>query len=83
MFDSTIQHPDGLPPQPVEFPVGEVVPGFSAALQAMKVGGKWRIVIPGELGYGPAGRGEIGPNQALIFELSLLEILDKSESSGN
>ena len=82
VFDSTTKHPSGRPPQPAEFPVGGVVPGFSAALQAMKVGGKWRVVIPGDLGYGVAGQGSIGPNQALIFELSLLEILDKPNSSG-
>jgi len=38
----------------------------------------WKVVIPGELAYGVAGRGKIGPNQALIFELSLIEIMDKS-----
>jgi len=45
----------------------------------MKVGGKWRVVIPGELGYGIAGGGggKIGPNQALIFEISLIEIVEK------
>lgn len=76
VFDSTTKSPSGRPPQPAEFGVGGVVPGFSSALQAMKVGGKWRVVIPGELGYGVEGRGKIGPNQALIFELSLLEILE-------
>ena len=41
----------------------------------MKVGGKWKVVIPGELAYGAQGRGKIGPNQALVFELSLLDIV--------
>ena len=79
VFDSTIKLPNGQPGKPVEFPVGGVVEGFSSALQAMKVGGKWRVVIPGELAYGVEGRGgKIGPNQALIFEIGLLEILEKS-----
>ena len=72
VFDSTIKSG-----RPAEFAIKKVVPGFSASLQAMKVGSKWRVVIPGELGYGVAGRGKIGPNQALIFEISLLEILKK------
>ena len=72
VFDSTIKSG-----RPATFPVGGVVPGFSASLQAMKVGSKWRVVIPGELGYGIPGRGKIGPNQALIFEITLLEILEK------
>lgn len=75
VFDSTIKHPSGRPAKPAEFPVAGVVPGFSAALQAMKVGGKWKVVIPGELAYGVRGRGKIGPSQALIFELSLLDIV--------
>ena len=72
VFDSTIKSG-----RPAEFSLRGVVPGFSASLQAMKVGSKWRVVIPGELGYGIAGRGKIGPNQGLIFEISLLEILKK------
>lgn len=77
VFDSTISPPSGLPPEPAEFGVTEVVAGFSKSLQAMKVGSKWRVVIPGQLAYGAAGRGKIGPNQALIFELTLLEIIGK------
>lgn len=77
VFDSTVKPPSGREPRSAEFGVDRVVPGFSAALKAMKVGGKWKIVIPGELAYGANGRGKIGPNQALIFELSLLDIVDK------
>lgn len=77
VFDSSIEPPSGKPPTPAEFNVNEVVPGFSAVLQSMKVGGKWRVVIPGQQGYGAGGgaRGLIGPNQALIFEISLLGII--------
>lgn len=78
VFDSSIEPPSGQPPTPAEFAVTEVVPGFSAVLQSMKVGSKWRVVIPGQQGYGARGgaRGLIGPNQALIFEISLLAIVN-------
>ena len=77
VFDSSIAPPSGRPAEPATFRVNGVVPGFSAALQNMKVGGKWRVVIPGDQAYGVQGGagGLIGPNQALIFEISLLEIL--------
>lgn len=69
-FDSS------LGAEPVVFPVGQVIPGFSEVLQLMPVGSKWRVVIPGNLGYGESGAGEdIGPNATLIFELELLEIV--------
>ena len=61
--------------QPVTFPVKGVVPGFSEALQLMKVGSKWQLFIPSNLAYGERGAGEqIGPNTTLIFELELLSI---------
>jgi FKBP-type peptidyl-prolyl cis-trans isomerase FklB len=53
---------------------GGVIPGWIEALQLMKIGDKWQIVIPPSLGYGPSGRGPIGPNATLIFEVELLEI---------
>jgi FKBP-type peptidyl-prolyl cis-trans isomerase len=77
VFDSSIDPPSGQAPTPAEFKVTEVVPGFSAVLQSMKVGSKWRVVIPGQQAYGARGgaRGLIGPNQALVFEISLLAII--------
>lgn len=75
VFDSTIKPPSGTPPTPAEFGVVEVVPGFSKVLQTMKVGSTWKVCIPGPQGYGPAGRGKIGPNQALVFEITLLGIV--------
>ncbi len=75
VFDSTMDPQDGSLPMPAEFDVARVVPGFSAAIQAMKVGGKWNIVIPGEQAYGIRGREGIGPNQTLCFQVQLVEIL--------
>ena len=61
--------------EPSVFGVDNVVDGFSEALKLMKVGGHLRVVIPGELAYGPNGRPPlIGPNQVLIFEIELLGV---------
>ena len=63
--------------EPAQFPVGQVIPGFSEALQLMSAGAHFRVVIPGEIAYGPAGAGEdIGPNAVLIFEIEMLEIVE-------
>jgi FKBP-type peptidyl-prolyl cis-trans isomerase FklB len=75
VFDSSLTKPDGSAGEPVEFPVGRVVPGFSAALQAMKVGSKWQVVIPSDLAYGIQGPGDIGPNRVLVFDIELIEIV--------
>ncbi len=62
---------------PAIFTVNQVIPGWTEALQMMKVGGKWRIWLPAELGYGEAGAGTlIGPHAVLVFEVELLSILD-------
>ena len=62
--------------QPATFGVKGVIPGFSEALMLMKPGGKWKVFIPSNLGYGERGAGSnIGPNETLIFDLELLEIV--------
>ena len=59
----------------VTFGVGQVIPGWTEALQLMPVGSKWNLYIPPELGYGAGGAGQmIGPNAALIFEVELVAI---------
>ena len=64
--------------QPATFPVGQVIPGWTEALQLMPVGSKWQIFIPDEMAYGPRGAGpDIGPNSTLIFEVELLSIQPK------
>lgn len=69
-FDSSVDRG-----QPAEFPVGGVIPGWTEALQLMKVGSKYKLFIPPELAYGPSGRPGIPPNSALVFEVELLEIV--------
>lgn len=61
--------------KPAEFPVGGVIQGWQEALQLMKVGDKWRIFVPSDLGYGARGAGsDIGPNEVLIFDIELIGI---------
>ena len=61
--------------QTVSFGVGQVIPGWTEALQLMPVGSKWKLFIPSELAYGAGGAGGvIGPNATLIFEVELVAI---------
>lgn len=61
--------------EPVSFPVKGVIPGWTEALQLMKVGSKWQLFIPSKLAYGENGAGgKIGPNATLIFDIELLSI---------
>jgi len=62
--------------EPAEFPVGGVIAGWTEALQLMPVGSKWKLYIPYQLAYGANGAGgAIGPYQALIFDIELIDIV--------
>jgi FKBP-type peptidyl-prolyl cis-trans isomerase len=68
--------------QTVSFGVGQVIAGWTEALQLMPVGSKWKLAIPPELGYGAGGAGQlIGPNAALIFEVELVSIASKAAAA--
>lgn len=61
--------------QPATFPVGGVIAGWTEALQLMKPGSKWQLVIPAGLAYGERGAGQdIGPNATLLFEVELISV---------
>jgi FKBP-type peptidyl-prolyl cis-trans isomerase len=61
--------------KPAQFKVSKLIPGWREALKLMPAGSKWQIFVPGQLGYGERGTGnDIGPNEALVFEVELLAI---------
>jgi len=70
LFDSTYEQGG-----PVEFPVGDVFPGWSEGLQLMTVGSTYKFYIPSELAFGSSGNGPIPPYTTLVFTVELLEIL--------
>jgi len=66
--------------QPATFGVGQVIKGWTEALQLMPVGSKWQLFIPSSLAYGDRGAGaDIGPDATLIFEVELLSIQEKAK----
>jgi FKBP-type peptidyl-prolyl cis-trans isomerase FklB len=70
VFDSSVNRGE-----PATFGVSQVIKGWVEALQLMEVGSKWTLYIPSELAYGAQGPPSIGPNQALVFDVELLDIV--------
>ena len=60
--------------QPTTFQVGNVIRGWTEALQVMKEGSKWQIFIPPQLAYGDRSAGPVPPNSTLIFEVELISV---------
>jgi FKBP-type peptidyl-prolyl cis-trans isomerase len=70
VFDAT------EPGLPAQFTVNKLIPGWMEALELMREGDEWELVIPAGLAYGArgAGNGVIPPNQTLVFDLTLISV---------
>jgi len=86
IFDAT------EPGFPANFVVNQLIPGWTEALELMREGDRWELVVPSNLAYGErgAGDGNIPPNQTLVFDLEVLSVTpaapeqkdDKDQSVG-
>ena len=69
VFDSSYERGE-----PIEFPLNQVIAGWTEGLQLMKEGGKYEFYIPADIAYGEAGNAGIEPNSTLIFTVELLDV---------
>ena len=72
VFDSTDKH--GGQPATFQLAKGQLIDGWVQGIPGMKVGGKRKLVIPPDLGYGSQGQSGIPPNSTLIFEIELTDV---------
>ncbi|MFC7377218.1 FKBP-type peptidyl-prolyl cis-trans isomerase [Brevundimonas sp. GCM10030266] len=69
VFDSSYERG-----QPAVFTLDSVIPGWSEAVQQMKVGDEWIVFVPADKGYGERSSPEIPANSVLVFRLKLLDL---------
>lgn len=71
VFDSSVERGE-----PIVFGVGDVIKGWTEALQLMPIGSKWKLFIPADLAYGDRGAGaDIKPGSTLVFDVELIDIV--------
>ena len=63
----------------VAIPLDAVVPGFSQGVQKMQKGGKYKLTIPANLGYGDKATGPIPANSDLVFDIELLDYMNAAQ----
>lgn len=69
VFDSSVQRNE-----PAEFPLDQVIPGWTEGIQKVSKGGKIKLYVPANLAYGDDGRQGIPPGSTLVFDVELLDI---------
>ena len=74
LTDGTVFDSSFAKGQPFVTTPEQVVPGWTEALQRMKVGDEWMLYVPPALGYGAQDAGEIPPNSVLVFRIKLLDV---------
>jgi len=78
-FDSSIDRG-----QTIEFPLNRVISGWTEGVAMMSEGGKRKLVIPSELGYGARGAGgTIPPNAMLVFDVELVSVVRDPDSESS
>lgn len=82
LIDGTVFDSSHKRDKPATLPINRVIKGWQEALPKMKVGGKWKLFVPPELAYGenPRPGSPIEPNELLIFEIELLDIVKEGKS---
>lgn len=76
-FDSSLDRGE-----PTTFPLNQVIPGWTEAIQLMTKGSKAKLIIPSALGYGPRGGGPIPPFSTLVFDVELIDFKAGSAQPG-